>query len=82
MDIERGCHGSKRAGASARQGDGIVAEKSYFDSTPQENYALFLNALAGLEDDAGIECYSQEGIRLLREALQEFRSDYRIRHGS
>ncbi|MEG3177765.1 hypothetical protein U1872_16115 [Sphingomonas sp. RB3P16] len=58
-----------------------MAGKSHFDSTPQENYALFVNALAGLEDDAGIECYSQEDIRLFREALEEFRSDYRVRHG-
>ncbi|MET3828264.1 hypothetical protein ABIC16_004019 [Sphingomonas sp. PvP055] len=59
-----------------------MAEKSYFDSTPQENYALFLNALAGLEDDAGAESYSREGIHFLRRALHEFCSDYRVRHGS
>ncbi|WP_440141677.1 hypothetical protein [Bosea sp. (in: a-proteobacteria)] len=61
--------------------EGIVAKQSYFDRTPEENYALFLNALAGIEDDAGMEGYSQEGIRLLREALEEFRSEYRVRHG-
>jgi hypothetical protein len=55
---------------------------SYFDRTPEENYTLFLNALAGIEDDAGIENYSQEGIRLLQEALAEFRSEYRTRYGS
>ena len=60
----------------------MLTEQSYLDHEPKENYALFLNASAGLEDDAGIECYSQQGIRLLREALEEFRSDYRVRHGS
>lgn len=56
--------------------------ESYFDRTPEENYALFLNALAGLEDDAGIENYTQKGVRLLQEALEEFRSEYRSRYGS
>jgi hypothetical protein len=55
---------------------------SYFDRTPEENYTQFLNALAGIEDDAGIENYSQEGIRLLQEALAEFRPEYRTRYGS
>ena len=54
--------------------------ESYFDRTPEENYASFLNALAGIEDDAGIEGYSQEGIRFLRKALEEFQSEYRSRH--
>lgn len=58
-----------------------MTDASYFDRTPAENYASFLNALAGIEDDAGIEGYSQEGIRLLQEALEEFRSEYRVRHG-
>lgn len=57
-----------------------MTEESYFDHTPEENYASFLNALVGIEDDAGIEGYSQEGIRFLREALEEFRSEYRSRH--
>ena len=57
-----------------------MAQESYFDRTPEQNYSLFLIALAGIEVDAGIEGYSQEGIRLLREALEEFRSEYRIRH--
>lgn len=57
-----------------------MTKKSYFDHTPKKNYASFLNALAGIEDDAGIESYSQEGIRSLREALEEFRSKYRSRH--
>jgi len=56
--------------------------ESYFDRTHEENYTLFLNALAGIEDDAVIENYSQEGIRLLQEALEEFRSEYRTRYGS
>lgn len=60
----------------------MVTEQAYLDREPRENYALFLDALAGLEDDAGIECYSQQGIRLLQAALEEFRSDYRARHGS
>jgi len=57
-----------------------MTEESYFDRTPKENYASFLNALAGIEDDAEIEGYSQEGIRFLREALEEFRSEYGSRH--
>jgi len=57
-----------------------MTEESYFDRTPEENYASFLNALAGVEDDAGIEGYSQEGIRFLRRALEEFRSEYSSRH--
>ncbi len=57
-----------------------MTEEPYFDRTPEENYAAFLNALAGIEDDAGIELYSQEGIRFLRKALEEFRSEYRSRH--
>lgn len=59
-----------------------MTDESYFDHTPEENYATFLNALAGIEDDAGIEGYSREGIRLLREALREFRAEFRVRHGS
>ncbi len=54
-------------------------EKSFHDHTPEEQYAMFLNALAGIEDDAGINNYSQDGIALLREALEEFRSEFRIR---
>jgi hypothetical protein len=56
--------------------------KVVFRSTPEANYALFLNALAGIEDDAEIEDYSQEGMRLLLEALEKFRSEYRTRYGS
>lgn len=41
---------------------------------------MFLNALAGIEDDAGINGYSQDGSALLREALEEFRSEFRIRY--
>ena len=59
-----------------------MTKVSYFDRTPEQNYASFLNALAGIEDDAGIEGYSREGIRLLQEALEEFRSEYRSRHVS
>jgi hypothetical protein len=57
-----------------------MTKDSYFDRAPEENYACFLNALAGIEDDAEIEGYSQDGIRFLREALREFRSEYRSRH--
>ena len=59
-----------------------MTKESFFDRTPEENYASFLNALAGIEDDAGIEGYSQDGIRLLQEAMEEFRSEYRSRHAS
>lgn len=57
-----------------------MTEGSYFGRMPEENYAPFLNALAGIKDDAGIGDYSQEGIRILREGLAEFRSTYRSRH--
>jgi hypothetical protein len=60
----------------------MMAEESYADRTSEENYARFLNALAGIEDDAGIEGYSQEGIRLLRMALEAFRLEYRVLHVS
>lgn len=46
-----------------------MTKESYFDRTPEENYASFLNALAGIADDAGIEGYSQEGTRFLQKAL-------------
>ena len=59
-----------------------MTAEGYADRTAEENYAQFLNALAGLEDDAGIENYSQEGLRLLRGALAEFLSEYRARYGS
>ncbi len=59
-----------------------MTAEGYAERTAEENYALFLNALDGLEDDAGIENYSLEGLRLLREALAEFRSEYRTRYGS
>ena len=59
-----------------------MTEGSYFGRTPEENYAPFLNALAGIKDDAGIGGYSQAGIRILREGLAGFRSEYRSRHGA
>lgn len=58
-----------------------MPDESYFDRDPQENYALFLNALAGIEDDATIEGYSQSGIQFLRDALREFRAEFQTRHG-
>ena len=56
-----------------------MSERPYFDLTEEENYALFINALAGIHDDAGLENYSQEGIRLLWEALEVFRAEFRFR---
>lgn len=55
--------------------------RPYFDMDPEEVYAAFLNALAGLEDDAGIENYSPEGIAHLDAALKAFRMEYQTRHG-
>ncbi|WP_395624273.1 hypothetical protein [Sphingomonas daechungensis] len=55
--------------------------RSYFDMTPREVYATFLNALAGLEDDAGIEGFSREGLDQLRAALKTFEAEFRERHG-
>ena len=43
---------------------------------------MFCNALAGLEDDAAIEGYSEEGRELLRQALKVFDQECRERHGS
>jgi hypothetical protein len=57
-----------------------VSDELYFDRTEEENYALFLNALAGIEDDAGIENYSREGISHLRAALAVFRAEYGSKH--
>jgi hypothetical protein len=53
-----------------------VSDESYFDRTDEENYVLFLNTLAGIEDDAGIEKYSREGISHLRAALAVFRAEF------
>ena len=55
-------------------------DKSYFDRTDEENYVIFLNALAGIEDDAGIENYSRDGISHLRAALAVFRAEFAARH--
>jgi len=57
-----------------------MTDGSYYDRTEEENYALFINALAGMEDGAGIENYSREGIRLLGEALKAFQADFRSRY--
>lgn len=43
-------------------------------------YAGFLNALAGLIDDAEMSGYDADGLACLREASEYFRSDYRILH--
>ena len=56
-------------------------EGSRLDRIEQQNYSLFLKGLAGVQDNAGIECYSQDGIRLLREALEDFLAEYRDRFG-
>ncbi|HET6526572.1 hypothetical protein [Sphingopyxis sp.] len=42
-------------------------------------YAIFLNGLAGLIDDAEMSGWDEDGIAHLREADEYFRSDYRIR---
>ncbi len=55
-------------------------QRSYFEMTPEEVYATFLNALAGLEDDASVEGFSREGLEHLRSALKAFRKDYFERH--
>lgn len=57
-----------------------VSRESYFDRTEEENYACFLNAVAGLEDDAGIEGYSKKGREHLRAALAAFQSEFAERH--
>lgn len=54
----------------------------YYDMTPEEVYAGFLNTLAGLEDDAAIEGYSRAGVDQLRNALVTFQAEYRTRHES
>ena len=60
----------------------MVADKrSWHDMEPEEQYALFLNALAGIADDAGINGYSREGTDYLARALQTFRAEYYERHG-
>jgi hypothetical protein len=56
--------------------------RSYSDMTPEEVYARFLKALSGLEDDAGIEGYSQEGLDHLRAAQSAFQKKFSARHGS
>lgn len=43
------------------------------------NYALFINALAGIHDDAGIDNHSMAGTKLLWEAMEVFRSEFRAR---
>lgn len=53
---------------------------SYRDRTDAQNYEVFLNALAGLEDDASIEGYSGEGQECLRAALSAFRAEFKSRH--
>lgn len=42
-------------------------------------YASFINAVAGLIDDAELEGWDPDGLAHLREAQEAFRSDYRIR---
>jgi hypothetical protein len=55
--------------------------RSHFDMTPKEVYATFLSALAGLEDDAGVEGFSREGLQQLRAALKTFEAEFFERHG-
>lgn len=57
-------------------------DRSYHDMTAEELYAGFLNALAGLEDDASIEGYSREGLDQLRAALTTFQEEFSGRYGS
>ncbi len=59
-----------------------MAKRTYSDYSAAEHYAMFCNALAGLEDDAAIEGYSEEGRELLRRALKVFHQECRERHGS
>ena len=54
--------------------------RSYFDMTPEEVYATFLNALAGLQDDAEIEGFSRQGVDQLHAALKIYRAEFRERH--
>ena len=60
----------------------MAEDRTYFDMTAEEVYGTFLSALAGLEDDAGIEGFSREGVEHLRAALQAFQAEYKQRHGS
>ncbi len=48
-------------------------------SKQPDYYAMFLNALAGLIDDAEMSGWDEDGLTHLREAQEFFRSDYRIR---
>jgi hypothetical protein len=45
-------------------------------------YAMFLNALNGLIDDAEMSGWDADGLTSLREAHEFFSSDYRIRQQS
>ena len=55
----------------------MAEDRTYFDMTAEEVYGTFLSALAGLEDDAGIEGFSREGVEHLRAALQARAGDGR-----
>ena len=44
-----------------------------------DSYAMFLNALDGLIDDAEMSGWDGDGLTNLREAREFFSSDYRIR---
>jgi hypothetical protein len=48
-------------------------------ASESDYYAMFLNGLAGLIDDAEMSGYDPDGIAHLREANEFFRSDYRVR---
>jgi len=48
-------------------------------SDTPDYYAIFLNAISGLIDDAEMLGWDEDGIAQLREANEFFRSDYRIR---
>jgi hypothetical protein len=45
-------------------------------------YAMFLNALDGLIDDAEMSGWDGDGLTNLREAREFFSSDYRVRKQS
>ena len=57
-----------------------TAEENRPEPTEQEYYLYFLNALAGVIDDAGLNCYNREGIDLLNKAEKIFVAEFKSRH--